>query len=184
MSVVTSPPRATIEDQARVTSRAELINGKVVHYVPTGHRPGIVSGRVFRRLADFVDTIGRGVAYPDDVGFTVPELSSGRESFSPDTAYYTGPLPTNLMKFVTGAPDLAVEVGSEGDYGPAAETAMAAKRADYFEAGTKVVWDVDPVANVAAATGSATPTRWSSAREPRRTRSRPSRAGGCRSIGS
>lgn len=30
-----------------------------------------------------------------------------------------------------------------GDYGPAAEKAMAAKRADYFAAGTLVVWDVD-----------------------------------------
>ena len=26
--------------------------------------------------------------------------------------------------------------------------AMAAKRSDYFEAGTKVVWDVDPIARV------------------------------------
>ena len=25
---------------------------------------------------------------------------------------------------------------------------MAARRADYFEAGTRVVWDVDPVAEV------------------------------------
>ena len=32
---------------------------------------------------------------------------------------------------------------SEGDYGPGAEREMAKKRADYFAAGTKVVWDVD-----------------------------------------
>jgi Uma2 family endonuclease len=37
----------------------------------------------------------------------------------------------------------AVEVRSEGDYGSAAEESMAAKRADYFAAGTRVVWDVD-----------------------------------------
>jgi hypothetical protein len=37
-------------------------------------------------------------------------------------------------------------VRSEGDYGEAAEAAMAAMRADYFAAGTLVVWDVDPVA--------------------------------------
>ena len=37
----------------------------------------------------------------------------------------------------------AVEVRSEGDYGPRAEREMAAKRADYFAAGTLVVWDVD-----------------------------------------
>lgn len=49
------------------------------------------------------------------------------------------------MRFVDGAPAFAAEVRSEGDYGPAAECAYAAKRADYFAAGTVVVWDVDPV---------------------------------------
>jgi hypothetical protein len=35
----------------------------------------------------------------------------------------------------------AAEVHSENDYGPAAEPAMTAKRADYFACGTLVVWD-------------------------------------------
>jgi Putative restriction endonuclease len=47
------------------------------------------------------------------------------------------------MNFLDGAPEFAVEVRSEGDYGPAAERPMSEKRTDYFEAGTKVVWDVD-----------------------------------------
>jgi Uma2 family endonuclease len=47
------------------------------------------------------------------------------------------------MKFLEGSPVFAVEVRSEGDCGPAAEKEMAAKRADYFAAGTLVVWDVD-----------------------------------------
>jgi Uma2 family endonuclease len=34
-------------------------------------------------------------------------------------------------------------VRSPNDYGPAAERTLAAKRADYFAAGTLVVWDVD-----------------------------------------
>ena len=50
------------------------------------------------------------------------------------------------MRFIEGPPTFAVEVRSENDYGPAAERAIAAKRADYFAAGTLVVWDVDPVA--------------------------------------
>jgi Uma2 family endonuclease len=50
------------------------------------------------------------------------------------------------MRFIEGAPDLAVEVRNEWDYGKAAEEQLAAKRADYFEAGTQVVWDVDPLA--------------------------------------
>ena len=40
-------------------------------------------------------------------------------------------------------PVFAVEVRSENDYGPPAERQMAAKRADYFAAGTLLVWDVD-----------------------------------------
>jgi hypothetical protein len=58
-----------------------------------------------------------------------------------DASYYTGPRAG--MKFLPHVPEFAAEVRSEGDYGPAAEREMAAKRADYFAAGTKVVWDVD-----------------------------------------
>jgi Uma2 family endonuclease len=47
------------------------------------------------------------------------------------------------MKFLEGAPIFAAEIRSEGDYGPAAERTLAEKRADYFAAGTLVVWDVD-----------------------------------------
>uniref|UniRef100_B8HJZ8 Putative restriction endonuclease domain-containing protein n=1 Tax=Cyanothece sp. (strain PCC 7425 / ATCC 29141) TaxID=395961 RepID=B8HJZ8_CYAP4 len=64
-----------------------------------------------------------------------------RQSFSPDAAFYTGP--RTGMRFFEGAPVFAVEVRSEGDYGPKAEAQIAAKRADYFAAGTLVVWDVD-----------------------------------------
>ena len=55
-------------------------------------------------------------------------------------------------------PDLAVEVRSENDYGPAAEAEMAAKRADYFQAGTLVVWDVDPEAETVAVYRADAPT--------------------------
>jgi Uma2 family endonuclease len=48
------------------------------------------------------------------------------------------------MDFISGPPTFAVEVRSKGDYGSTAEVAMTAKRADYFAAGTLVVWDVDP----------------------------------------
>ena len=49
------------------------------------------------------------------------------------------------MRFYDGAPVFAAEVRSEWDYGAAAERAMSEKRADYFAAGTLVVWDVDPL---------------------------------------
>ncbi len=49
------------------------------------------------------------------------------------------------MRFIEGPPTFAVEVRSENDYGDAAEEEIEARRADYFEAGTSVVWDVNPV---------------------------------------
>ena len=143
MNATVAAPWATLADLARHDGKAELIAGKVVALPATGHLPNIVAGRIFRRLADYADQAGRGYAFTDNMGFAVRELWSGRESFSPDAAYYTGPLPANLIRFVVGPPDFAAEVRSDGDFGPAAEAEMAAKRADYFEAGTAVVWDVD-----------------------------------------
>jgi Uma2 family endonuclease len=64
-----------------------------------------------------------------------------RKSFSPDAAFYTGK--ATGMRFLEGAAAFAVEVRSENDYGRAAEESIAEKRADYFAAGTLVVWDVD-----------------------------------------
>jgi Uma2 family endonuclease len=94
------------------------------------------------------------------MGFAVPELPSGRESFSPDAAYYVGPFPPDDMNLIEGPPTFAVEVRSKSDYGPAAESEMAAKREDYFQAGTSIVWDVDPLAQTITCyrSGEATPT--------------------------
>ncbi len=138
--------RATIADLERIDGKAELIDGRIVQFMPTGYQPGRVSLRVGRCLDEFCERTGSGTALGDNVGFRVAPLTSGRESFSPDASYYSGALPKNLMKFIDGAPTFAVEVRSEGDYGPAAELEMFAKRTDYFEAGTLVVWDVDPIA--------------------------------------
>ena len=150
---------ATLDDLYRAGGKAELVAGRVIHLMPTGFRPGLVGGRIFRSLDDHATSTGRGVALPDNVGFTVPELSSGRESFSPDAAFFVGSLPANEMDFMAGAPVLAVEVRSKGDYTESAEKEMAAKRADYFEAGTVVVWDVDAKARLVRSYRSESPDR-------------------------
>jgi Uma2 family endonuclease len=137
--------RATLVDLSRVEGKAELIAGRIVHLMPTGFLPNLVAGRIYRSLAEFADASPQGVAFTDNMGFAVPELPSGRESFSPDAAFHLGALPSDQMDFVPGAPSLAVEVRSTSDYGDAAEEAMAAKRTDYFLAGTLIVWDVDPI---------------------------------------
>jgi Uma2 family endonuclease len=151
--------RQTLDDLAREPGKAELIGGRIVHLMPTGLRPNFVAVRILRSLADYVDTIGQGVALMDNMGFAVPELPSGRESFSPDVAYYSGPFSLDDMRFIQGAPTLAVEVRSEGDYGPAAERSLLAKRSDYFASGTVVVWDVDPKADCVHSYRSESPDR-------------------------
>jgi Uma2 family endonuclease len=139
-------PRATLDDLYREEGKAELIGGRIVRYMGTGYKPNQVAKRIVRSLDDFSEVSGSGNVGTDGLVYAVPELLSGRESFSPDASFYTGPLPTNLMRFIEGPPTLAVEVRSENDYGRAAERDMALKRADYFAAGSLVVWDVDPIA--------------------------------------
>ena len=137
--------RATLDDLYREEGKAELIDGRIVRFMASGLRPGRLAFKIARNLDDYVEAEGRGIVNADGVGFAVAELSSGRESFSPDASFYDGPLPKNPMRFISGAPTFAVEVRSENDYGETAERDMAAKRNDYFEAGTQVVWDVDPI---------------------------------------
>lgn len=137
---------ATLDDLARVEGKAELIAGRIVHLMPTGRKPGRVGFQIAISLELHARATGLGEAYPDNVGFAVPRLVSGRRSFAPDASYFLGPFPDHAMRFLEGAPTFAVEVRSDGDYGDAAEAEMAARRRDYFEAGTPVVWDVDPVA--------------------------------------
>lgn len=119
--------------------KAEIVNGELILMSPTGFLPGYASGEIFASLREYARRTKRGYAIPDNVGFIVS--LPHRASFSPDAAFYTGK--RTGMKFLEGAPVFAVEVRSEGDYGPQAEQALAAKRADYFAAGTLVVWDVD-----------------------------------------
>jgi Uma2 family endonuclease len=138
--------RATLDDLYREDGKAELIGGRIIPLMPTGRKPSRIAARIFRSLDDYAENMGKGEAYTDNMGFSVPELTTGRESFSPDASFYVGPFPANSMRFIAGPPTFAVEVRSESDYGDAAEEELAAKRADYFESGTLVVWDVDPIA--------------------------------------
>ena len=130
---------ATVEDLYRVEGKAEIVNGELVLMSPTGFLPGRAGGAIYRSLLAYEEKTGGGYAFPDNVGFVV--RLPNRRSFSPDAAFYVGEPCEG--KFLDGAPVFAAEVRSEDDYGPAAERRLAAKRADYFAAGTQVVWDVD-----------------------------------------
>jgi Uma2 family endonuclease len=130
---------ATVEDLYRVSGKAELVSGELVLMTPGGGTHGFATTKIVANLSRHADRIGTGVALTDNVGFLVN--LPNRRSFCPDAAFWTGgPL---TEKFLEGAPVFAVEVRSPENYGAAAERMLADKRADYFAAGTLVVWDVD-----------------------------------------
>ena len=130
---------ATIEDLYAVPGKAEIVNGEIVTMSPTGAAPNYAASEIFVSLREYARQTRTGHAVADNAAFVVN--LSNRKSFSPDAAFYSGTWPG--MKFFDGAPDFAVEVRSEGDYGPTAEAAIAKKRDDYFAARTLAVWDVN-----------------------------------------
>lgn len=138
---MTTRTEATVEDLYHVpdNGKAEIVNGELVVMSPTGDLPGSAAGAIYASLREYARRTRAGRAYGDGAGFLVN--LPNRRSFSPDAAFHTGG--RTGMKFLEGAPVFAAAVRSEGDYGPDAERAIAAKRADYFAAGTLVVWDVD-----------------------------------------
>lgn len=138
---MTVKTRATIEDLYHIpdNGKAEIVNGEIIRMSPTGDMPGRASLNIAISLRAYEKQAQAGRAYGDNVGFIVN--LPHRRSFSPDAAFFVGQRTGG--KFLEGAPIFAAEVRSEGDYGPKAEQEMAQKRADYFAAGTLVVWDVD-----------------------------------------
>ena len=133
------PPEATVEDLYRVKGKAEIVGGELVVMTPAGGLHGYAVLEIAASLREYGRRTNGGVALAANVGFIVN--LPNRRSFSPDAAFWTGGALTG--KFIDGAPIFAAEVRSDQDYGPAAERAMRDKRADYFVAGTLVVWDVD-----------------------------------------
>ena len=127
-----------VEELMEVEGKAEIVDGKIKHIMATGGIPGLAAKRILLALALY-EEMTDGVAFGDNIGFLC-DLPN-RKSFSPDAAFYVGPEPD--MGFLPQPPVFAVEVRSENDYGLGAEREMRLKRADYFAAGTQVVWDVD-----------------------------------------
>ncbi len=138
---MTMKTQATLEDLYAIPDdgKAELVNGELLLMSPTGDKPGWAGDEIFVSLRSYVRMTSFGRAVSDNKGFlaNLPH----RKSFSPDAAFYTGL--AGGMEFYPDVPMFAAEVRSENNYGPKAEQEMADKRADYFAAGCKVVWDVD-----------------------------------------
>ncbi len=139
MRVVPLGRAATVADLLRTDLKAEIVGGQLVVIGPSACLPAQAGGSIVLSLAEHARRTGGGVALGGRVAFLV-DLPH-RLAFCPDASWYTGPECDG--DFPRGAPVFAVEVRDAGDYGRDAELRLAAKRADYFAAGTLVVWDVD-----------------------------------------
>jgi Uma2 family endonuclease len=137
------PGTATVEDvieiEARENRLCELVDGVLVEK-PMGMRESILAVRLILRLGAFVEAM--------KLGFVAGEggMMQLRRALVriPDVAFMSwaslpgGRLPPDAAPLL--APDLAVEILSPSN----TRREMARKLREYFEAGAKLVWYIDP----------------------------------------
>ena len=132
----------TAEDVLRVRipgKSAELVRGHLVVREPPSTRHGSVAARLTYLIGDDVYRHNLGVVV-QDAGFKIE--SEPDTVRAPDVAFVdrsrANQIPANA--YAPFAPDLAVEVVSPGDR----PGELLAKVGQWLEAGTKLVWVIDP----------------------------------------
>jgi Uma2 family endonuclease len=140
-----APGTATEEDVIALLEAAdkrlcELVDGVLVEK-PIGIKESLLAGLLVQILWNFVQPKKLGYVLPADGAVRlfprlvrIPDVSFIRRDRLPG-----GKFPKK-DKLLTLAPDLAVEVLSEGN----TRAEMARKRRDYFLAGIRIVWIIDP----------------------------------------
>ena len=120
--------------------RTELVRGQLLVREPAEFRHGAVAMEIGARLSNFVKRGQLGVVVAAETGFALardpdtvraPDAGFIRASRLPD------PLPRG---YADGAPDLVVEVLSRDDRAGD----VLAKVADWLNAGSALVWVIDP----------------------------------------
>jgi Uma2 family endonuclease len=130
---------ATIADMRRTDLKTEIVNGELLVIGPSGGWAATAVGNIIFSLHLYEREFGGGETMMSRVAYIL-DLPH-RQAICPDVSWFTGP--AGGLGFPRGAPVFAVEVRDAIDYGDEADQRYAAKRADYFAAGTQVVWDVD-----------------------------------------
>lgn len=137
-----SEPLVTIEEFERLPDepgRAELVRGRVVREPPAGYEHGRVAMQIGARLWAHVRANDLGEVLATDTGFVLAQDPPTVRA--PDAAFVSkARVPVPCPGFGRLAPDLAVEVISPSDTAERTQGRIL----DYLEAGTRVVWLVDP----------------------------------------
>ena len=120
--------------------RYELVRGKLIRMPPPGWRHSRTVVRVASRLDRFVDERQLGIVLAESGYHLEWEPDTVR---APDVSFISAErLPPDEFphSYPTLAPDLAVEVLSPSER----PGARREKMQDYFAAGTRLVWEIDP----------------------------------------
>lgn len=138
----------TVDEYARLDEpddvRSELVRGRLVREPRPAAPHGYVQVELSRRLADFVADGDLGFVLTD-VGVVVTEEPPTVRG--PDVLFLAhetlgGPLPEGFLEI---APDLAVEIVSPGN----SASHIQEKALEYLDAGSRMVWVVDPTLRTA-----------------------------------
>ncbi len=152
----TVPPRATEADLLRMPNdgyKYELVDGEI-RMSPGGARHGQVGVRLSALLHAFVSARKLGHVFESSTGFRLP----GGNLRSPDVSFVSAGRFENESVpegFPDLTPDLAVEVVSPGD----SPRHVLDKVGEYLQAGTRLVWVIDPKRERAAVYRSLTAVR-------------------------
>ena len=118
----------------------ELIRGELIEMSPPGGTHGYIAAEISRLLKNFVNDRELGVVLVE-TGF---QLTVGPDTVrAPDISFVAGKnLPPEGLPdgYLSGAPDLAVEIVSPGD----TASAVQEKVQEYLASGARLVWVVYP----------------------------------------
>ena len=129
----------------------EYVKGELIPVPPTSVEHGKISINLILPLGLYVRENQLGDVYAPDTGFQI-----GDRVLMPDVAFVSPErMPDDLNKVFPTPPDLAVEVVSPSDV----FRRVVRKALDYLEAGTKMVWIVEPTSQTVRVYRSETPIR-------------------------
>ena len=114
----------------------EYVKGELIPMPAASAEHGLIGARVFLHLGVYVHEHQLGAVVTPDTGFQV-----GERVLKPDIAFLsTERLPDDLNKAFPIPPDLAVEIISQTDI----SRRVIEKAFAYLEAGTQIVWVLEP----------------------------------------
>jgi len=146
--IVPNMPPMTVDDLHAMPDDGwayELVQGILVRMPLSSGGASTIGYRLGSRLSVYVEDNGLGVITGEQGGYRLDPAHPRDTEMAPDIGFVRterAPAPTSPEYFKAWqlAPDLAVEVASENQYGPG----MVKKAQTYLSFGTRLVWVIWP----------------------------------------